>query len=89
MMDSPHTDPELSQWLCRAAEGGSTPTFVRTVSEAALMACSPDYAMLRPVLVELKRRYPAGLTHQQTILQVRTGQRILGAKTGQFITIPA
>jgi len=34
--------------------------FVRTVAEAALMACSPDYVLLRPVLVELKRPYPEG-----------------------------
>jgi len=26
-------------------------------STAALLACLPDYEMLRPVLVELKRRY--------------------------------
>jgi hypothetical protein len=32
--------------------------FVRTVAEAALMACSPDYVLLRPVLVEFRRRYP-------------------------------
>jgi hypothetical protein len=30
------------------------------LAEAALMACSPDYVLLRPVLRELKRRYPAG-----------------------------
>jgi hypothetical protein len=57
-MDSAHTDPHLSQWLRWASESGNTPTFVRTVAEAALMACSPDYVLLRPVLVELKRRYP-------------------------------
>jgi len=34
------------------------PAFARTVAEAALIACSPDCALLRPVLVELKRRYP-------------------------------
>jgi hypothetical protein len=34
--------------------------FVRTVAKAALMACSPDYVLLRPVLVELKQRHPAG-----------------------------
>ena len=36
--------------------------FVRTVAEAALMACMPVYALLRPVLLELKRRYPGGLS---------------------------
>jgi hypothetical protein len=60
MMDSARTDPELSQWLRWASEQGNTPTFVRTVAEAALMACMPDCALLRPVLLELKRRYPGG-----------------------------
>ena len=60
MDSSPHTDPQLSQWLCCASEGGNAQMFVRTIAEAARMACSPDYALLRPVLVELKRRYPEG-----------------------------
>jgi hypothetical protein len=34
--------------------------FARTVAEAALVACIPDYILLRPVLLELKRRYPEG-----------------------------
>ena len=59
-MDSPRTDPELSKWLRWASERSNTPVFVRTVAEAALMACSSDYVLLRPVLVELKRRYPEG-----------------------------
>ncbi len=59
-MDSAHTDPGLSQWLRWASERGNTPTFVRTVAEAVLMTCIPDYPLLRPVLVNLKRRYPEG-----------------------------
>ena len=60
MMDSANADPELSQWLRWASEQGHTPMFVRTLAEATLMACMPDYALLRPVLLELKRRYPEG-----------------------------
>jgi hypothetical protein len=59
-MDSANNDIELRGWLRWAAEGGNTPMFVRTVAEAALIACTPDYELLRPVLVELKRRYPQG-----------------------------
>jgi hypothetical protein len=33
---------------------------LRHVTEAALIACSPDYELLRSVLLELKRRYPEG-----------------------------
>ena len=59
-MDSARTDPELSKWLRLASEQGHTPAFDRTVAEAARMACMPDYVLLRPVLLELKRRYPEG-----------------------------
>jgi hypothetical protein len=52
--------PESRGWLRWASESGKTPMFVRTVAEAARMACSPDYVLLRPVLVELKRRYAEG-----------------------------
>ncbi len=57
MMDSAFTDLELHDWLRWASEGGKVPTFVRTVADAARMACIPDYILLRPVLVELRRRH--------------------------------
>jgi hypothetical protein len=62
MMDSPHTDPEMHNWFHWASEQGHTPTFVRTVAEAARIGCTPDYELLRPVLVDLKRRYPEELS---------------------------
>ena len=55
---SAYTDPELRDWLRWASEGGKVPSFVRTVAGAALIACSPDYVLLRPVLIDLKRRHP-------------------------------
>jgi len=57
-MDSPHKDAELHHWLLWALEEGNAPSFVRAVVEAAFLACAPDYVLLRPVLVELKLRYP-------------------------------
>ena len=48
MTNSAHPDPELRDWLRWASESARTPNFVRTVAEAALMACSPDYVLLRP-----------------------------------------
>jgi hypothetical protein len=60
MMYFASTDPELHHWLRWVSDRGNRPTFVRTVAKADLMACSPDYVLLRPVLVELKRRYPEG-----------------------------
>ena len=53
-----YADPELHDWLHWASESGKAPMFVRRVAEAALMACIPDYLLLRPVLLELKRRHP-------------------------------
>ena len=58
MMFFANSDRHLRDWLRWASEGGNTPMFVRTVAEGALIACSPDYELLRPVMVELKRRYP-------------------------------
>jgi hypothetical protein len=41
--------------------------FVSKVAEAALSACSPDYVLLRLVLLEPKRRYPgAGCGSHET-----------------------
>jgi len=57
-MESANTDPELRHWLRWASEGGKVPKFVRTVAEADLIACIPDYELVRPVLLEPKRRYP-------------------------------
>jgi len=51
-------DPELFGWLCWASEGGHVPSFVGALVEAAFCACAADYELLRPVLLELKRRYP-------------------------------
>jgi hypothetical protein len=51
-----HDDPELFGWLSWASGGGHAPSFVRALVEAALCACAGDYELLRPVLVELKRR---------------------------------
>jgi hypothetical protein len=40
-------------------DASNAPAFVRKVAEAALIACSPDYELLRPVLIELKRSFPS------------------------------
>jgi hypothetical protein len=68
MMASANTEPELRDWLRWAAEDGNLPAFVRKLAEAALLASMPDYVLLRPVLVELKRWYPleSGASHSVT-----------------------
>ena len=60
LMDSPLDDTELHRWLRWASDWGHTPLFVSKVAEAACAACTPNYELLRPVLLELKRRYPEG-----------------------------
>ena len=58
VMDCPHNDTELHRWLRWVFESRKPPYFVCTVAEAALGACMPDYLLLRPVLLELKRQHP-------------------------------
>ena len=58
-MYSARTDSELRDWLHGASEDGITASFIRAVAEATSLACLPDYALPRPVLLVLKQRYPA------------------------------
>lgn len=58
MLHSPYTDPELTDWLRWAYEGGEVPTFYKAIAEAAFLADLENYALLRPVLLELKRKRP-------------------------------
>lgn len=58
MQYSANTDPELADWLHWASESGEVPSFVRAIAEAAFLADLANYALLRPVLLELKRRRP-------------------------------
>lgn len=54
-------DKELYDWLAGAAGLRSWPeagSFVRTIAEAAFRADSGNYDILRPVLVQLKAKYP-------------------------------
>jgi hypothetical protein len=63
MMDTYNPRPALRSWLRSvAALPMSNPIFLRRVAESALIACIPDYLLLRPALLELKRRYYGGET---------------------------
>lgn len=53
---SANTDPDLADWLRWASQSHEVPMFVQTVAEAATIADLPNYALLRPVLLELKRQ---------------------------------
>lgn len=49
-------DPELSDWLFNAQmQGGG---FVSAISAAGLRADVDNYRIIRPALLELKKKYP-------------------------------
>jgi len=52
------TDPNLHDWLRWASGSGEAPSFIRAIAEAASLVDLPDYALLRPVLLELMRQTP-------------------------------
>jgi len=56
LIHSAFTDEELHEWLIWADEKGSS--FLRVISEAAFVADSRNYNLLRPVLLKLKAMYP-------------------------------
>jgi hypothetical protein len=58
MRYSANTDPELREWLRRAYESGEVPHFIRAIADAAFHADLENYALLCPVLLELKRQRP-------------------------------
>jgi len=55
---SASADPELRDWLRWASDRGEVPRFIRAIAEAAFLADLPNYALLRPVLLRLKRQRP-------------------------------
>lgn len=49
-------DPELLEWLGGAAlQGGS---FIRSLATAALVADHDNYLRLRPLLIDMRLKYP-------------------------------
>jgi hypothetical protein len=55
-MISPAADEELRDWLRWADENGSN--FLKATAQAGLLADLKHYDLLRPVLLELKRKWP-------------------------------
>jgi hypothetical protein len=58
MLYTANDDSDLRDWLWWAEDGGEAPLFVKTVAEAASIADLSNYALLRPVLLELMRQHP-------------------------------
>jgi len=49
-------DNELNDWLMEVIEESSG-QFLPALAEAAVVACAEDYFLVRPVLIDLKRKY--------------------------------
>lgn len=56
-MIAQNDDPELLEWLAKANQTGGG--FVSSFARAALVADDSNYALLRPVLLELRKKYIA------------------------------
>jgi hypothetical protein len=52
-----HDDPELLEWLNNAQQRGGG--FVHNLAEAGLRADPENYPVLRPLLIEMRKKYPA------------------------------
>jgi hypothetical protein len=62
-----YDDPDLTDWLRWASESGETPSFIQAIAEAAFFADLRNYALLRPVLLELKRQSPRPVSSETPI----------------------
>lgn len=49
-------DPELLEWLAKAAQEGGG--FVCAMANAALVADHENYPLVRPLILELRKKYP-------------------------------
>jgi hypothetical protein len=67
MIYSAVADPDPTNWLRWASESGEVPIFVQTIAEAAFFADLRNYALLRPVLLELKRQSPRSVPTETPI----------------------
>lgn len=57
MLIAQNDDSELLEWLCNARESGGN--FVSSLARAALVADWENYPLLRPALIELRKKYHA------------------------------
>ena len=57
-------DPELYTWLTNAHRWGGD--FIKALAEAGLRADAFNYALMRPLLLRMKEKYPAYLDERWT-----------------------
>lgn len=56
MLIAPNDDPLLLEWLCNARDRAGH--FLSYLAKAALLADWENYPILRPVLVQMREKYP-------------------------------
>jgi len=49
-------EPEMLEWLAKASQNGGG--FVSSVARAGLVADFTNYPLIRPLLMELRKKYP-------------------------------
>lgn len=68
IVDSIYTDPELTDWIRWASESGDASSFINAIAEEASIADLPNYALLRPVLLKLKRESAEAASTPSTVV---------------------
>lgn len=68
-------DGELNEWLMQAMEDGPG-QFLPALAEAVVTACPEDYSLVRPVLLNLKRKYCSLSSREKETEQTIAGRRI-------------
>jgi hypothetical protein len=73
MLIAQNDDGELLEWLANARERGGH--FISSLARAALVADWENYPLLRPVLVEMRKKYPAYEPSDAVKEELRLGRR--------------
>jgi hypothetical protein len=66
-------DDELNEWLIEAVADGCG-QFLPALAEAAVVACAEDYSLVRPMLIDLKRKYRLGSLDRETDYTTTSGK---------------
>jgi hypothetical protein len=66
-------DNELNEWLIEAIADG-TEQFLPALAEAAVVASDEDYSLVRPVLIDLMRKYRLASSRRETGCATTSGK---------------
>lgn len=69
MLIAQNDDPELLEWLAKADRYGGG--FVSSMARAALVADDSNYPLLRPLILQLRVKYPKYEPSDQVKQEIR------------------